>query len=776
VLSTLPAQAATPSQIVVQNGVTQPAFSYADAIREHVWVKTTLDNDGNGIPDMVGVDIIRPKESNDGLKVPVIMDASPYYTSLGRGNESQLKKWDAAGNPSFFPLFYDNYFVPRGYAIVLPDMSGTSKSTGCVDIGGPNDIGTIKAVVDWLNGRAEAYNNVDATGSPIAASWTTGKVGMIGKSYDGTLANGVAATGVDGLKTIVPISAIDSWYNYYRMNGVRTTNTSLPASLANTVRAGWSYNGYKGASCTAINNELTAGNSTSGDYTPFWAARDYTKDASKVKASVFIIHGFNDLNVKPTNFDRWWAALAANNVPRKIWVHQYAHTDPFDIDRAYWVQTLHRWFDYWLQDVQNGIMNEPMARIQTGVDSNGALWENQVTWPIPQARDYPLTMTKGATNNVGTLTVGQSSGTISFTGTSQTEANMIANPDNASTSRAAFLSPVLDKPVRISGNPKISLNVSSNQPNGNLTFMLVDYGSESRVNWSNSGGGITTGTTRDCWGESTTADSACYLKTPTSTTTSSSFILARGWMNIQHRDSLDTSTPMPVDTPTQITWAAMPQDYTVQPGHRIGVIIGGNDSSYVTNITPTPTFTIDLAKSSVSIPMVGFPVSAWVPDGTGFQTITADLQPGTLALSVSSSLVTLPNVTLNGYDQFVDGALNSVIVADGRGSAAGWSLTGQVSDFVGPNGLILADNLGWGPTASVVAGTLPTIPSQTSAVAAGAATTPGTGTGLANARTLCSSIYGVSAGAFSCGGSLKLGVPGTTMAGTYTGVLTLTLV
>ena len=42
---------------------------------------------------------------------------------------------------------------------------------------------------------------------------------MIGVSYNGTLANAVAATGVRGLTTIVPIAAISSWYDYYRANG-----------------------------------------------------------------------------------------------------------------------------------------------------------------------------------------------------------------------------------------------------------------------------------------------------------------------------------------------------------------------------------------------------------------------------------------------------------------------------------------------------------------------------------------------------------------------------
>ena len=57
---------------------------------------------------------------------------------------------------------------------------------------------------------------------------------MIGKSYDGTFANGVASTGVDGLTTIVPISAISDWYDYSRMGGIRF-NTHYPASLSNTI-------------------------------------------------------------------------------------------------------------------------------------------------------------------------------------------------------------------------------------------------------------------------------------------------------------------------------------------------------------------------------------------------------------------------------------------------------------------------------------------------------------------------------------------------------------
>ncbi len=163
--------------------------------------------------------------------------------------------------------------------------------------------------------------------------------------------------------------------------------------------------------------------------------------------------------------------------------------------------------------------------------------------------------------------------------------------------------------------------------------------------------------------------------------------------------------------------------------------------------------------------------------GSGFEVITADIKGAPLALTVpAGSTITLPQTTLTGFDLVISGTLHPVTVVDPRGTSAGWNLVGQASDLVGPNGLIVADNVGWNPTAQVVSGTLPAAPGEATEVTAGAPAVPGSGTGLANARNLCSSAAGVSGGAFTCGGDLKLGIPGSTRVGTYTGVLTLTLI
>ena len=67
------------------NGLSQNVFSAntADWIRGEGWVQSTYDSDHDGKPDRIHFDITRPKETASGLKVPVILEASPYYANLG---------------------------------------------------------------------------------------------------------------------------------------------------------------------------------------------------------------------------------------------------------------------------------------------------------------------------------------------------------------------------------------------------------------------------------------------------------------------------------------------------------------------------------------------------------------------------------------------------------------------------------------------------------------------------------------------------------------------
>ena len=62
----------------------------------------------------------------------------------------------------------------------------------------------------------------------VKADWSNGKVATTGISYLGTMSNGLATTGVDGLEVIIAEAGISSWYNYYRENGLVTSPGGYP--------------------------------------------------------------------------------------------------------------------------------------------------------------------------------------------------------------------------------------------------------------------------------------------------------------------------------------------------------------------------------------------------------------------------------------------------------------------------------------------------------------------------------------------------------------------
>ena len=102
---------------------------------------------------------------------------------------------------------YYAFYNSCGYATVFAGGLGTRGSQGFNDCGSPEETAAFAAVIDWLNGRARAFTN-PADGIEVRADWASGKVAMTGKSYLGTMCVALAAAGVDGLETILPVAGI----------------------------------------------------------------------------------------------------------------------------------------------------------------------------------------------------------------------------------------------------------------------------------------------------------------------------------------------------------------------------------------------------------------------------------------------------------------------------------------------------------------------------------------------------------------------------------------
>jgi len=424
--------APTPSRALPDLDRIDPVrYPLADAVIERALIKAR-----DGIT-MLAVDIIRPRTSR---RVPTIFFQSPYYNTNGRGFRAERKlPWGLAVPPNVgsvprvaFPEWYDEYFVPRGYAVVMQDQRGTRNSSGCQVYGGREEITDAVDVIHWI-GRQP---------------WSNRAVGMTGGSYDGTIAVGAASMAPEELKAIIPIRAIDRWYDYHFFNGVQSaehqatpfafTTLNPMTDQASSVEEDQLYplHVLERKACAATFGAFVS-TLYSSPYQDarggFWASRDYLKDARNITAATFIIHGLNDTNVKTTNAGQLWERLPAGT-PKKLWWLRGGHDDPANPNldfqgvrvgvAAAFREWTHRWFAQYLKGVDAGAEQAPPVTVQ---DERGVLW-NAPTWP-PPAGDARLYLGREALRSdpdQGTLTYLDGVSGLAFPGAPLTAAMRIA--------------------------------------------------------------------------------------------------------------------------------------------------------------------------------------------------------------------------------------------------------------------------------------------------------------------------------------------------------------
>src|SRR5690606_31224333 len=260
-----------------------------------LWVATDFDSDGDGNLDRMHVAVTRPEQTEtQGLKLPIIYETSPYYAGTAGFSEGTF--WDVrhelgqAAKPRVHPevirlgerpIISNSLimtWVPRGYIVVHSSSPGTGLSDGAPTVGGDNESQAPKAVIDWLCGRAKGFSERKG-GERVKAFWSTGKVGMTGTSYNGTLPLAAATTGVKGLEAIIPIAPNTSYYHYYRSNGlVRSPGGYLGEDidvLYDFIHSGDTAK-RAGNNLRVRDTEMRNGmDRISGDYNEFWAGRDY---------------------------------------------------------------------------------------------------------------------------------------------------------------------------------------------------------------------------------------------------------------------------------------------------------------------------------------------------------------------------------------------------------------------------------------------------------------------------------------------------------------------
>ncbi len=547
-------------QPVFADGQAQPVYDPADVVREHVWVEAGVDSDHDGVEDVVHVEVVRPRATDDGLRVPVVYQVSPYYAGGNPiTNHDVDRELYAPGKPlADITWRYQDYFLARGFAVVYAESLGTGRSTGCPTTGGENETRGAASVIDWLNGRAAAR---DADGSRVSAHWTTGRTAMMGVSYNGTLPNAVATTGVEGLETIVPIAAISNWYDYYRENGAVVAPGGFQGEDAD-VLAEYVYTRADQEICRPVIERLEREQDRlTGDYSGFWDERNYLDDVHRVEASVLAVHGLSDWNVTVSQVAEWWDALAEHGVERAIWLHQSGHADPYSLRKQEWLTMLNRWFSHYLYDIDNGVETEPRATIQREDGS----WTQEADWPAPGTDDATLRLGPGG-DRQGTLGVDRFRGRPMVERLTDDASKKVEDLVNAPASehRLSYSTEAANAPVRLSGTPSVRLRLEFDRPAANVTAVLVDRAPDG-----------------------------------------SSHVITRGWADPQNRHGLSRTKALRPGVPYWLSFDLQPQDYLVAEGHRLEFVLLSSDHDFTLRPAPGTGVGLDVSRSTVTVPVVG---------------------------------------------------------------------------------------------------------------------------------------------------------------------------
>jgi putative CocE/NonD family hydrolase len=310
--------------------------------------------------------------------VPAIFEYVPY-----RKNDGLVLR-DA-------PIHH--YFAGHGYASVRVDMRGTGDSDGVLD--GeylPLEQEDGVAVIRWL----------------AAQPWSTGKVGIIGKSWGGFNGLQIAAHRPPGLAAVISVASTDDRYadDVHYMGGCLLAWTALP--WASTMLA---YNGLPPDPAVAGDAWRETWRSRLERTPPyieawlahqrrdgFWRQGSVCEDYTAITCPVYMVGGWTDAYRNAV-----LRFLEGYPGPCKGLIGPWGHDYPQDGapgPAIGFLQEAVRWWDRWLKGRDNGVMDEPKLRVwlprarrpAPGYRTHPGRWLAADGWPAPQvdARTFRL--------------------------------------------------------------------------------------------------------------------------------------------------------------------------------------------------------------------------------------------------------------------------------------------------------------------------------------------------------------------------------------------------
>ena len=376
--------------IALLAAVALPATAAADVPPGADWTQAYIETPNE---PKLHVDVFRPQGAKDTDKTPVILAAGPYF---GHGGQS-LPDLDPTGTelgkpgenrPSnrFDDMIVGGDVFKRGYTVVYADLRGFGASSGCNDFGGRGEQIDVKRAVEW------------AASQP----WSTGKVGMWGKSYDawtqvmaldekpkGLAAAIIQAPIIDGYRTLHQngVHYDSGWYTtpalYQNIDMIPPPPGSQPDYIA----------GYASGTDPACYARNIAFQNSKPDWSdPFWRERNLPA-ARGSDIPVMWSHGFMDANTKPDNFMDVWSKLTG---PKHGWFGQWDHVRGNEhelVGRKGFLDETMRWFDKYVKgDAGAKPESDPIVTVQ---EADGK-FRPENAWPPADSTPYAMPLKAGS--------------------------------------------------------------------------------------------------------------------------------------------------------------------------------------------------------------------------------------------------------------------------------------------------------------------------------------------------------------------------------------------
>jgi uncharacterized protein len=152
----------------------------------------------------LAVDVYLPVDSggrSPATKLPAMVVFTPYYRRFDLHHDAP-----PSSEPSISAGRYRDFFVPRGYALVVVDVRGTGASFGVREgFRSPKERDDYREIVDWI----------------VDQVWSSGAVCATGVSYVGAAADFLASTGHPAVKAVAPLFSVwDTYSDHYYPGGL----------------------------------------------------------------------------------------------------------------------------------------------------------------------------------------------------------------------------------------------------------------------------------------------------------------------------------------------------------------------------------------------------------------------------------------------------------------------------------------------------------------------------------------------------------------------------